>query len=100
MKVLATIRGTGLAALLAASAMTVAQVQIAHAEQPGAASLRVAAKGSNRDAGAQFDWLAKRNPSASANERVIRASVGGRHGNGSWICSPAGFGKRSSCHRR
>jgi hypothetical protein len=103
MKIFATIRGTGLAALLAAGAMTVAAVQTANAEQTGAASAappRIAAKASSRDAGAQFDWLAKRNRNADASSRVVRASVAGRHGSGSWICSPAGFGKRSSCHRR
>ncbi len=103
MKVLATIKGTGLAVLLVAGAMTVAPLQIAHAEQTGAASAtppRIMAKGSSRDAGAQFDWLANRNPNANATSGVVRATVRGRHGSGSWICSPAGFGKRSSCHRR
>lgn len=103
MKVLATISGTSLAALLAAAAMTVAPVQNAHAQQAdgaGMANVRLAAKGGNRDEGAQFDWLAKRNPHADANTRILGAASGGRHGSGSWICSPAGFGKRSSCYNR
>ena len=48
---------------------------------------------------AGFDWLAKRTPSAQI--RIYRASTEDRLprqiGRGSWICSPAGFGKKSRC---
>jgi hypothetical protein len=44
-----------------------------------------------------FDWLQVRDSSEDAPRPVLRrASLG----NGSWICSPAGFGKKSRCFRR
>ena len=45
----------------------------------------------------KFDWLAKRGP----RERVTLVSAErtqSQIGNGSWICSPAGFGKKSRCY--
>lgn len=52
---------------------------------------------------AQFDWLA---PSRRAGKvrPVSNRGVAARRmpslGSGSWICSPAGFGSQSRCHRR
>lgn len=46
---------------------------------------------------ARFDWLAKRDNSKEIRARVVRkASLG----NGSWICSPAGFNRKSHCFKR
>ncbi|MEW9920411.1 hypothetical protein AB2B41_12415 [Marimonas sp. MJW-29] len=46
---------------------------------------------------ARFDWLAKTgNRMADRNRVVQKASLG----NGSWICSPAGFNRKSHCFRR
>ena len=44
---------------------------------------------------ARFNWLAT--PSNAAPQRVAQTRF---YGNGSWICSPAGFGKKSQCYRR
>lgn len=43
----------------------------------------------------RFDWLAKRKTGTKVRA-VRRASLG----NGSWVCSPAGFGSKSRCYRR
>lgn len=46
---------------------------------------------------ANHDWLAKRKPIASVTlVSAERAQV--QIGKGSWICSPAGFGKKSRCY--
>lgn len=45
----------------------------------------------------KFDWLAKRGPAP----RITLASAERmpyQIGKGSWICSPAGFGKKSRCY--
>jgi hypothetical protein len=47
---------------------------------------------------ARFDWLA--NQKVAEPVRVIKASSTRSLGNGTWICSAAGFGKQSKCHRR
>jgi hypothetical protein len=47
---------------------------------------------------ARFDWLA--NQKVAEPVRVIKASSTPSLGNGTWICSAAGFGKQSKCHRR
>ncbi len=44
---------------------------------------------------ARFDWMAKAGMNKS--KRVGRIVLYGR---GSWVCSPAGFGKKSSCYSR
>lgn len=46
---------------------------------------------------ARFDWM--------ANKKVVVASAPAAltqapRGSGSWICSPAGFGRKSSCYAR
>jgi hypothetical protein len=45
----------------------------------------------------KFDWLARRAP----RERILLVSgerTVSQIGKGSWICSPAGFGKKSRCY--
>lgn len=58
---------------------------------------------------AAFDWLAKKRVARSGvvNGSVLVSSDGQRivqrkrfFGKGSWICSPAGFGKKSRCFAR
>ncbi|MDQ2090285.1 hypothetical protein [Marimonas arenosa] len=47
---------------------------------------------------ARHDWLAKRSAVGSTkNSRVVQRVSLGR---GSWICSPAGFNRKSRCYRR
>ncbi|CUH67532.1 hypothetical protein TG4357_03063 [Thalassovita gelatinovora] len=45
-----------------------------------------------------FDWLAKSGANdANASRKTVRQASLGR---GSWICSAAGFGKKSRCYHR
>lgn len=51
----------------------------------------------------QFDWYANAataptDPAVQA--QLIRLAAAQTDGNGSWICSPAGFGKPSTCFNR
>lgn len=47
---------------------------------------------------ARFDWMANKKRSKRPVERIVL--TGTPLGNGSWICSPAGFGKQARCYRR
>lgn len=47
---------------------------------------------------ARFDWLASQK--ITDRVRVVKASSTPSLGNGTWICSAAGFGKQSRCNRR
>ena len=55
------------------------------------AAVSAAGKGS-----ASFNWLAKR----TAKPTLVTARVGRPLGTGSYICSPAGFGRKSQCYQR
>lgn len=46
---------------------------------------------------ARFDWLAKSASSEAAPVRVARTQM---LGSGSWVCSPAGFNRKSRCVSR
>jgi len=56
---------------------------------------KVMARSEAGQGAARFDWLKVKAPA-----KTRRIASGIRHGNGSWICSPSGFGKESRCHRR
>lgn len=45
----------------------------------------------------KFNWLAKRGPKVTATLASARRTPA-QIGSGSWICSPAGFGKKSRCY--
>ena len=45
---------------------------------------------------ARFDWLDTSGKPATP----LRVAQSGVPGNGSWICSPSGFGSQSRCYRR
>lgn len=47
---------------------------------------------------ARFDWLASQK--ITDRVRVVKTSSTPSLGNGTWICSAAGFGKQSRCYRR
>lgn len=47
---------------------------------------------------ARFDWLASRK--ITDRVRVVKIANRPSRGRGTWICSAAGFGKQSRCHRR
>jgi hypothetical protein len=65
------------------------------AVEPIKASLRLPKSHSARTV--KFDWLAKRGPTKSV--MLVSAEPTSRQlGKGSWICSPAGFGKKSRCY--
>ncbi|WP_417278212.1 hypothetical protein [Celeribacter sp.] len=46
---------------------------------------------------ARFDWLAKPAASEATPVRVARTQM---LGSGSWVCSPAGFNRKSRCVSR
>ncbi|MFP1644281.1 hypothetical protein [Pontitalea aquivivens] len=54
----------------------------------------VAGKGS-----ASFDWRAKKGPQTASAQKP-RALTRVVHGRGRYVCSPAGFGRKSQCHSR
>ena len=60
-----------------------------------ARSAKIMIKSEAGQGAARFDWLKVKGP---AKTQRIASSI--PHGNGSWICSPAGFGRKSRCHRR
>ena len=45
-----------------------------------------------------FDWLAKKTALVPARFNLDPAPVPTQIGNGSYICSPAGFGHKSRCY--
>ena len=100
MSLIKSMKQASLAALVSAGMFTLMPAQSAQAEQVGVIAVptvkfvakSVAGKGS-----AKFDWLAKRNPSP---EKPVLAAYNAPLGSGSWICSPAGFGKKSQCYAR
>jgi len=47
---------------------------------------------------ARFDWLASQK--ITDGVPVVKTSSTPSLGNGTWICSAAGFGKQSRCYRR
>lgn len=68
-----------------------AQAEAVSPKQPASKIVKThAGKGS-----ARFDWMAKQG--LNKQSRIQRVVL---HGRGSWICSPAGFGKKSSCYSR
>ena len=50
-----------------------------------------------------FNWLANGNDAqkreARARQAAVRASYMSTRGGATWICSPAGFGRKSHCYR-
>jgi hypothetical protein len=71
----------------------------AQADSPGAAPMQVSYSVPNVQVtrAANHDWLAKRKPIASVTLVAVQ-QVQVQIGKGSWICSPAGFGKKSRCY--
>jgi hypothetical protein len=71
----------------------------ASAQQAGVLDLNVTKIVTKSVAGkgaVKHDWLAKRDANDKARMTVSSASPG----TGSWVCSPAGFGKKSKCYAR
>lgn len=50
-----------------------------------------------------FNWLANGNDAqkreSRARQAAVRASYMSTRGGATWICSPAGFGRKSHCYR-
>lgn len=87
-----------LAALALAAGMAAALPAMADSTASGKVT-SAAGQGS-----ARFDWL---NPNSSSKARPENVSYDAQPGtattpvsHGSWVCSPAGFGSKSSCRRR
>lgn len=49
---------------------------------------------------ASFDWLSKPIPAVTTQHRTNFAAANQKVGSGSWICSPAGFGRKSHCYSK
>ncbi len=47
-----------------------------------------------------FDWMGQKQVTPASNARVAKWLRNGYIGRGSYICSPSGFGKRSTCFSR
>ena len=83
-----------LSSLLVAGVSLTIPAQASQSDQSGAGKkTTIAGHGP-----ARFDWLASQKITDRA--RVVKASSTPSHGNGTWICSAAGFGKQARCHRR
>ena len=80
------------AGLLSFAPMAQAEIGVPIPKNAAATAKSVAGTGK-----ARFDWLEQREIKTAA---VTTSRTGKSLGKGSWICSPAGFGKKSSCRRR
>jgi hypothetical protein len=95
--VLEMLRPMAIAAALIVVPLTEAQAQtVREGAQPGRAVVILAN-------GTTFDWHRKKAPRATANIATAPSRylpTGARLGRGSYVCSPAGFGRRSHCFSR
>ncbi|SFJ22156.1 hypothetical protein [Celeribacter neptunius] len=99
-------RALGSAVALAASVTLSAALStsMALAETPAAVApqdvpvLQLAPKTVAGKGAMRFDWSQKGNQAVSPDVQV--ADSRRPLGNGSWVCSPAGFGKKSRCYAR
>jgi len=91
------VKGFLLSAVLVSGSFVLAPVQEAQASQARkpATYSKVTSAGNGS---ARFDWLAGKRRAAAA-PKIVPVSARG-HGNGAWICSPAGFGQHAKCFRR
>ncbi|WP_226548819.1 hypothetical protein [Celeribacter naphthalenivorans] len=81
-------------------ASALVSASVLHAETTPDTAPVVAPKSVKSAAGvgaARFDWLAKSASSEAAPVRVARTQM---LGSGSWVCSPAGFNRKSRCVSR
>jgi hypothetical protein len=80
------------------AAITLAMAGISQADTGSASTTPTAYKTTVAGKGpARFDWFANRNTSAPQTTTTTRRYA---HGSGSWVCSPAGFGRKSTCRAR
>ena len=85
------------AVLAAAVALSGGFTHGASAEAVGASVSRGAVQSSDSRVGA-FNWLAKPNAAVLVRYEPVAPRIARQIGNGSWICSPAGFGRKSRCY--
>lgn len=91
---------TAASGLVAATLLLPASFGTAQAQQARLLELspvKVTVKSHAGKGSARFDWLARRNPDPRPVERTAQARS---LGNGSWVCSPSGFGSKSRCYQR
>ena len=80
------------------AAITLAMAGATHADTGSAGTTPTVNKTTVAGKGpARFDWFAKRNTGAPQPTTTTRRYA---HGSGSWVCSPAGFGRKSTCRAR
>ena len=94
-----TVTRTLLFSFSAAASLTLMLGSAAKAEMPVSPRkpASAAAKSAAGSGEVRFDWLARRDTGKPAPERVARKVA---LGNGSWVCSPAGFNRKSRCFKR
>ncbi len=98
-----TLKATAVAAILAGFCATASLAQTA-----SAAGMPRAGSTVQLSSGATFNWLAKKTYKHSKVSNAILVSTDNApavktsrfFGKGSYICSPAGFGKKSRCFAR
>ena len=79
--------------ILSSTEIQASQIDTSQKEiQPGQKKT-IAGSGKSR-----FDWFG--NVSKTNSAKIIKTSNTPSLGNGSWICSAAGFGKQSRCYKR
>lgn len=98
-----TLRATAIAAALVgfSAAASLAQTATGNSAVRGTATVQLST-------GATFNWLAKKTSKHSkvsnavlvSSENAPLAKANRYFGTGSYICSPAGFGKKSRCFAR
>ncbi len=95
MKPIKKISGLSLSAVVASALIASAG--------PASANSKTAPQGARAQVG--YDWHANARPRSAGGAMTVQerkrfAARIARHGNGSYICSPSGFGKKSKCHSR
>jgi hypothetical protein len=85
--------------LAVAAALTVLTASASQAQSDVTVRPRIAVSTAGHGS-ASFDWLAKRAARATLAGAQAQVQVGQPHGRGSYVCSPAGFGRKSSCYQR
>ena len=85
------------------AAMAIVAVSLSSGAQ--ASGDQSATRGAITNSQVQFDWLKKNSGKTgvrglTVQQRKVIAAQAARFGKGSWVCSPAGSGKRSTCYSR
>ena len=88
----------------AARSAALSAILVAMTVSPLGASGANSGKRIAKPASSSFSWFANRAPvlqgQSPSNARAQRQAVAVTWGKSNWVCSPAGFGQRSTCYSR